>query len=424
MATIQANSRTPASLRGDLGAQIAACKTGTIRYGELFERWPRVTIDAAAESLMTYAERITRQEIGAIADGEYRFTDYLDNDGLSQDSQSVAIAVTVTVSGSDITFDFAGTASQVRSAINNVPASTRAIVYYAVRLLTGDRVPNNDGCYRPITVRLPEGSVVNSTYPAPVASRGVSLQRIEDVILGAMARALPQRMTAAHSGQYTLIGVAGPDPDGDGQLIGHLGGPFSGGHGARPTKDGIDVSSHGAANGSAIPVEIAEARLPMRFRRLELWPDSGGAGRWRGGLGYQAEVEWLRGETMVTLRRERTRFGPWGIEGGGGAPPSRAEVVRQDATTAPLPGKIELPFWAGERLRYWTTGSGGYGDPQEREVSRVHEDVLDGRVSAAAAAAAYGVVIKDESVDVPATDALRARRSADTGSVVQRRHGE
>ena len=407
MTVIVACSRSPQSFRGDLGAQIAACNTGVRRFQELFGRWPVETVYDSIGALMDYSERMTRHEIEAIPDGDYYFEDWLDDDAVTADSGPIKIAVTMTVRGDELVFDFDGSGEQVESSINNVLTSTEAVVFYIVRTLTGDSVPNNDGCYRPITVRAPLGSIVNCAYPAAVASRGLSLLRIEDVVNGAMGKALPGRMTAAHSGQYNMVGVAGIDPASGERMIGHLGGPVVGGHGARPTKDGIDVSSHGCTNGSIVAMEIGESRYPMVFRKLQLWEDSGGAGQWRGGLGYCAEVEWLRGESTITFRRERMKFQPWGIGGGGDAPVGRTEFAPLDGNARKLPGKAELSVSAGDRLRYWIPGSGGHGNPFERDPQLVLEDALNGRVSANAARRDYGVVVDGSVVDETATSRLR-----------------
>ncbi|MBJ89636.1 MAG: hypothetical protein CMO98_07200 [Woeseia sp.] len=409
MQVILACSRTPRSFRGDLDAQIAACNTGATRFAELFERWPVETIYAAFTNLTDYAERMTRAEIEKIPDGEYYFEDKLDDNALSADSEPIVIAVTMTVRGDELIFDFTGTDKQVESSINNVLTSTAAVVYFGVRTLTGDHVPNNDGCYRPITVTAPAGTIVNCSYPAPVASRGLSLMRIEDVVIGVMGKALPERMTAANCGQYTMVSVAGPHPDTGEHMIGQLGGPVVGGHGARATKDGIDVSSHGCTNGSILSMEISEARYPMKFNKLELWTDSGGVGRWRGGLGYFSEVEWLRGNSSITFRRERMRFQPWGMQGGGPAPLCKTEYVRQDGVVEELPGKIEFPLKSGEQLRYWTTGSGGYGSALQRDPDHVLNDVLDGRVSNEAAYDNYGVVLDGNEINRVATTELRTK---------------
>lgn len=389
-AMLHFNSRTPESLRGDLGAQIAACRTGVKRYARIFARWDSQTMELANDELMDYAEKLTRAEIARIPNGDYYFEDWLDDDGLNADNKPLKIAVTARVRGDHIEFDFTGTDEQAASAINNVPSSTNAVVFYAVRVLTGDRVPNNDGCYRPIKTLLPPGTLVNSNYPAPVAARGMSLKRIEDVVLGAMVKAVPERFSAAHSGQYTMITIAGTDPDTGRQILGHIGGPYAGGHGARADKDGIDVTEHGATNGSPIPLEVAESKLPLLFRRCLLWTDSGGAGRYRGGLGYESEVEWRGPPVHAQLRRERMRFKPWGVAGGGEAPFCRTEFLGANGSSEELPGKCRQLLNSGDRLRIFTTGSGGYGPPSERAPEAVLDDVLDGKVSLESARSLYG----------------------------------
>lgn len=409
MTLLEACSRTPVSLRGDLGAQIAACKTGVQRFAELFQRMPATEIFHAMTALMDYSERLTRAEIAKLPDGDYSFSDQMDDNALDPASDPITIAVTLRVRGDELEFDFSGTGPQAVSAINNVMASTAAVVYYGVRTLTGDRVPSNDGCFRSVRITAPEGCLVNASYPAPVASRGISLLRIEDVVIGVLGKAAPERMTAAHSGQYTMVSVAGTDPDTGERMLGQLGGPVVGGHGARATKDGLDVSSHGCTNGFIIPIEVGEARYPVRFNRLELWEDSGGVGRSRGGLGYFAELEWVRGDCAITFRRERMRFQPWGIQGGGNAPLCRTEFVTKDGAVQDLPGKIVLSVEAGEKLRYWTTGSGGYGDPRTRDAGRVFEDVLDGRVSVRSAREDYGVIIENDQLDEIGTANLRSQ---------------
>ena len=407
MSVIMAGSRTPKSMRGDLSAQIAACHTGVKRLSELFAAHSVPVVNAATRALMDYAERITRCEIEKMPDGVYKFSDKLDDDAIDPASDPITIAVTMTVSGDELDFDFAGTDPQTRAAINNVMSSTKAIVYYAVRTLTGDRVPNNDGCFKPVRIRAPEGTIVNCTYPAPVASRAVSLFRVEDVVLGVMAQAVPERMIAANSGQYTMVSVAGYYPGTTEPMIGQLGGPVTGGHGARSNKDGIDVSSHGCVNGTIDALELGEARFPMLFKEMALWPNSGGAGEYRGGLGFYAEVEWTQGDCNIMLRRERTRFQPWGIMGGHAAPVSRAEHQVSDDKVRKLPAKTQFSFRAGETLRYWTTGSGGYGSPLERKPSSVLEDLRNGRITAGAALSVYGVVIVDDQVDELATQLTR-----------------
>jgi N-methylhydantoinase B/oxoprolinase/acetone carboxylase alpha subunit len=404
---IIASSRSPTNVRGDLNAQIAACRTGERRLQALYRDAGGESVDTGIDALMGYAERLTRLAIERIPDGSYDFEDWLDDDGLDPDSDPRRIYVRISVSGSDIEFDFTGSDPQVDAAINSVRSSTLAVVYYAVRVLTGDAAPNNDGCYRPVSVVLPEGSLVNATLPAPVNARMVTVHRIGDTVMGAMSKAVPERIAAAGCGQTSVIPVGGSDPDTGVRFVGVLGGPYRGGMGARPDKDGIDVTDHDICNVYHVPIEMTESELPVLYRVLELWTDSGGAGRWRGGLGYHAELEWRADDSTVSLRRERHKFGPWGAAGGGGAPSCRTEIISSDGQRHVLPGKILAPIRNGDRLNYWTTGGGGYGSPLTREPERVLDDVLDGRVSVDAAREIYAVVVDSGRLDREQTEKMR-----------------
>ena len=197
-------------------------------------------------------------------------------------------------------------------------------------------------------------------------------------------------------------------------MIGVLGGPFMGGMGARASKDGIDCTDHDCSNAFNMPVEVSESQLPLRLRRLELWPDSGGAGRMRGGLGYHLDVEWLRGEGIASIKRERHRFTPWGVRGGHAGPPGITRFARAGGEPVPIAAKSQVSMSPGDRLLLWTTGSGGYGPPVERDPQRVLEDFADGRISASAVAEVYGVELRGGVVDDAAT--ARRRAAAESGS--------
>ena len=409
MGLLAANTRTPKDLLGDLEAQIASCQTGVLRLQELCARMGMETWKVGVPALMDYAERITRAAIERVPDGKYEFSDWLDDDNLSADSGPVKIKTTITIGGSDIEIDFTGTDPQVRSSINNVPSSTMSVVYFIIRALAGDAAPNNDGCFRPVTAILPPGTLVNARFPGPVAMRSSALIRIFDSVLGAMALAAPSQMYAAGSGHATVITGGGVDPVTGEPFVGTLGGPLRSGMGARSTKDGLDVCDHGPSNAYHIPLEIAEARLPLLYKRLELWTDSGGAGKWRGGLGFECDVKWLRGEAMFTLTFERMKYRPFGIEGGESAPVCRCELQHADGRIEHLYGKGELHMNAGDSLRYWSTGGGGHGDPLNRSPERVVQDVLDGRVSPDEAHRSYGVVLVDNQVAATETSELRRR---------------
>ena len=403
--TILANSRVPDALKGDLGGQIAACFTGVKRYKEIIAKIGYKKVIECVESLLDYAETFTRNEIKKIPNGEYYFEDFLDDDSLGSNSKPVKICLTLKVKGSNLEFDFEGTDQQVDIAINNVPSCPNSVVYYAVRTLTGDRVPNNEGSFRPIKIKLPKGSIVNSHFPAPVAVRGITLKRVEDVVCGVMAKALPERMTAAHSGQYTMVNFVGKDLYGN-RIQGHMGGPYAGGHGARSSKDGIDVTEHGATNGSPVPLEVSESKLPILFKKSSLWTDSGGAGTWRGGLGYTAEVQWNGGECYGSFRRDRMKFKPWGIEGGHSSPLCKTVVMKKNKKYS-LPGKVDYPLSHGDVIQIHTTGSGGFGDPAKRQPELVLQDLLNKKISPTAAKKIYKVAIKKNKVDKKGTALLR-----------------
>jgi len=402
-----ANSRSPTNFLGDLSAQVAACRTGERRLQKIFEDGGLEDVNGGLSALMNYAERLTRVAIANIPDGKYSFVDWLDDDGLSPNTAPVKIAVTIVVHGSEIEFDFTGTDNQVKAAINSVRSSTIAVVYYAVRVLTGDDAPNNDGCYRPISIKLPPGSITNAEFPAPVNARMITVHRIGDVVLGALAQAVPQKIAAAGCGQTSVLPVGGINMDTGKSFVGILGGPYRGGMGARFNKDGIDVTDHDICNVYHVPIEVNEAELPVRYRSLQLWCDSGGAGTWRGGLGYHADLEWLGSDASVSLRRERYKIGPWGLHGGLSAPTCRSTLVRVDGSVSDLPGKMLAPIQQGDRLNYWTTGGGGNGPPIGRDPNSVLSDVLDGKVSETAALEIYRVALENNEIQWQETKLLR-----------------
>ncbi len=416
LALAKANVRLPASFEGDLGAQIAAGNTGARRIAEVMADLGAVTVRETVEALFDYSERLTRLGIERIPDGEYEFADFLDDDGV--DDRPIRIQVRVSVRGSDIHFDFTGTDPQVRGAINCVPSSTMAAVYYSVRAVTGPSIPSNDGCYRPITANLPAGTIVNPNYPAPCGARTLSFKRIVDAIMGALAQAIPNRVPAASNGQLNLMYAGGFDPGKGRYFVGFLGVPMAGGMGARPTKDGIDLIETDLTNCIHFPTEACEAELPMRLNYVRLWEDSGGAGKFRGGLGAESELEWLRGDATVTIRRDRHKFHPWGLAGGKEAPLCRIVMQRANGEMIEIPSKTVVDIHRGDRLRVWTTGGAGYGDPRERDPEAVREDVREGRVSREAAERDYGVVL-DAAGEVNGT-ATTERRSHGSGQPSER----
>jgi N-methylhydantoinase B len=321
----------------------------------------------------------------------------------------VKIAVTLRVRGSSMTFDFTGSDPQVRGPFNSVPASTMSAVYYAVRAISDASIPNNGGCFRAVDAVLPEGTIVNPRPPAPVSCRTATIKRIADTILGALVAALPGRMPAANSGTLLVMAFGGRDPE--------TGRPFvaselaAGGMGARPDKDGIDVIETDVSNCMNIPVESVEMNFPIRIPRARLWAGSGGAGRFRGGLGLEKVFEATTTDVMVSHRGERFASSPWGLEGGAPGARAHAFIRRADGTREDLPSKKMIVLHPGDQLWEYIAGGAGYGDPLDRDPAAVLADVLDGKISASVADAEYGVVLTPAATAV-AEIKTKERRAA------------
>jgi N-methylhydantoinase B len=416
LAFIRRNVRIPEVVVGDLMAQVAAARLGASRVQELCGKHGVETVQGAVEELFARAERLTRRQIAAIPDGTYRFADTLDNDGIELDRR-VEIRVAVTVRGSDLEFDFTGTSPQVRGPFNSVPSSTLSAVYYAIRAITDPDIPNNAGCFRPISVVLPPGSLVNPRPPAPVSGRTATIKRIADTLLGAFVQALPERVPAASSGTLLVMALGGTRPE--------SGQPFvaaelaAGGMGARPRRDGLDAVETDVTNCMNIPVEALEMNFPVRIPYCRTRRDSGGAGRQRGGLGLEKAFHALTTDLVVSHRGERFYTVPWGLFGGLPAAGGEAVIVRADGGRETIPGKQIVTLRPGDTLHVRLAGGAGHGDPLDRDEERVLEDVRDGKVSAEAAARDYGVVLdgSGREVDPIATKARREALRAARGPV-------
>ena len=409
---IRNNVRIPDVVLGDMRAQMAACHVATTRIESLLGEYGLTIFLDSMKALMDHSEAATRKVLEEIPDGAYTFADYLDNDGVDMDVRP-KIQVTVTVMGSDITFDFAGSDPQVRGPFNSPASSTVSAVYYIVRAITDASIPTNSGCFRPIKVRLPEASIVNPSSPAPVNSRTATVKRISDVLQGALVQAVPQKLPAASSGQLLVMALGGTDPaTGKAYVTSELG---AGGMGARPNADGIDAVETDVSNCMNIPGESIETEHPIRIMKSRLWNGSGGAGRFRGGLGLEKVFEVARGETTITYRGERHSLPPWGLFGGRPGWQSRAMVVRKGGgEVEEVASKATLKLFQGDQLHVFTAGGAGYGDPLERDPDLVLQDVLDSRVSPGSARDDYGVVVKADLgfVNLEETGRVREQRKA------------
>jgi N-methylhydantoinase B len=269
-----------------------------------------------------------------------------------------------------------------------VPSGSLAAACFAVRALTDPAIPTNAGCFRPVSLNLPVGSLVNPVAPAPVGSRTATIKRIAGCILGAFKEALPERVPADSGGELLVIAFGGRDTRGDPFVTGEL---IAAGSGAGPSSDGVDVIETDATNCMNLPAEAMEMEAPIRVHRIALRRDSGGAGRQRGGLGIVKEIETLVDGVTMTHRGERHYHPAAGAHGGLAGACARSRLVRTDGTTVDVPSKLVTTMNAGDRLIVETAGGGGYGDPRMRDHDAVREDVRNGKVSAAAARDDYGL---------------------------------
>jgi N-methylhydantoinase B len=360
LALLLNNVRTPEEREGDLGAQIAACHTGAERLQEVCARYGIDRAQRAAQELLRYSEELMRSFLLRVPAGTYRAEDFLDNDGISDTPIKIAVTVSVTrrVSGAAVTVDFTGSDPQVEGSVNAVEAITYSACFYVFRCLLADDVPATAGLMRPIRVIAPEGSVVNARPPAAVAGGNVETsQRIVDVLLRALAQAIPDRIPAAASGTMNNLTIGGIDP--------RTGQPFAyyetiaGGMGARPGKSGVSGVHTHMTNSLNTPAEALEYAYPLRVRRYSLRSGSGGTGAHRGGDGIIREIEVLT-DCEVTLLADRRTRGPWGLAGEAGAP-GKACVIRSDGSLEEMPGKFSTRLRKGERIRIESPGGGGWG---------------------------------------------------------------
>jgi N-methylhydantoinase B len=401
---IEKNTRQPIQVLGDLRAQLAACGVAERGFLALLERYGGTDVRPYLDAVQDQAERMMREFIREIPDGQYRFTDWID--GLGEEPEPLKIAVCLTVAADEIEVDFTGTSAQVEGAINCPIAMARSSAYCAIRCVTSPDIPNCEGYMRPIRFVAPQGSILNPVLPAACGARGVMGYRVFDAIMGALALVVPQRVVAAGEGGPTLFSVGGY----------HAGEPFVltevmvGTWGARAGKDGVEGISNPAANLSNQPAELIEAELPLEVVRYGMVQDSGGAGQFRGGLAYVREFRLLADDAIFTTRADRRSHLPYGF--GGGLPGSgsvNALLSGDKNRSLPTMPMEALKWRAGDVFRHVGAGGGGYGPPMQRDPERVLADVLGEKVSLEAAEALYRVVIREGRIDEAATQRLRGK---------------
>ena len=384
---LKLNVRVPQVFMGDIGAQISACTVGARRVAELAGRYGYGQTLRIFNELLDRSEQLTRKALEAIPDGTYSYVDYLDNDGVNLD-ESVRIEVAVTVSGNKLHCDFEGTDPQTRGPFNAVKSGSQAAAYYAVRAVTDSSIPTNGGCFRPVSLHLPEGTLVNPVEPAPVNARTATIKRIAGCIVGALKGALPEQIPADSAGELLVLSLGGKNLSGKHYVVGEFN---AGGSGGGPRKDGVDVIETDGSNCMNMPVEALELEAPARVHRMSLRTDSGGVGEFRGGLGCVREIEFLTDNIALTHRGERHRHAARGSQGGGDGAKAFSKIVRRDGTEEVVNSKLFTMVHSGERLIVETAGGGGYGDPNGRDRQSVQDDLRNRKVSERSAINDYGL---------------------------------
>jgi N-methylhydantoinase B/oxoprolinase/acetone carboxylase alpha subunit len=365
MEMVLANVRTPVEREGDLTAQIASNRTGERRLLAITGKYGRPVVKAYMEHLQSYAERMTREAIRAIPDGQYRFEDCMDDDG--QGNGPLPIVVTLTIEGDHARIDFTGTCEQVPGSVNANHAITLSATMYCFRVIVPFPIPSNYGTIQPLELIAPEGTLVNAQLPAAVAGGNVETsQRIVDVVLGALAQALPDQIPAASYGTMSNLTLGGTDPRNGREYAYYE--TIAGGMGARPGADGLDATHCHMTNSLNTPIEALEHAYPFRVRRYAVRRGSGGSGRHRGGDGIERELEVL-GPAEITILSDRRVSSPYGLAGGTPGSPGSNTLLDPGDNPRDLGGKASVAAEGGSTICIHTPGGGGHGAEGEAPAS-------------------------------------------------------
>jgi N-methylhydantoinase B len=414
---IMANVRTPRMSFGDMKAMIGSLYVGEQRVHELVAKHGVAAFRGIKEAIKDYSERRMRAEIAEMPDGVYAFADtVIDNDGITDEPARLQVAVTI--DGDRMTVDYTGSDPQRRGPVNCTYGVTASATYNALLHLTDHSIPSNHGCYRPVRIIAPPGTIVNVEYPgASVGGNSEIHPHLVMAIYGALAQALPERVSAHDGGTSALLAVGGVHPE-TGDVFANLTNEGCG-WGGRASKDGNNALCIPNGNCALQPIEILESRYPILHEALAIHEGSAGAGRNRGGFGYYRQIRVESEELRASCFIEKEKIRPWGLFGGGPGKNSAVLVSPReskrfrtfsDTFGVACNGKFsDVYLKRGDSIRIVTSGGGGYGDPLERDFDRITEDVRQGLIPRAQASEEYSVVFKRGSpeIDVAATEALR-----------------
>ncbi|WP_425400804.1 hydantoinase B/oxoprolinase family protein [Aeoliella sp.] len=384
---IDQNARTRHEVRGDLLAQYAAGRTAERRVAELCALSSTDVALQYARHVLDHAERVMRDGIAHLADGVYSFDDFLDDDGFSE--EPVRIAVDLTVQGDELVADFSRSSPQVRGPLNCRASAAASCLYYAAKAVIDPDLPTSAGAYRPLKVKVREGSVLQAKFPAAVGNANILTdQRVVDALFGAFYQVAPERVCAACSGEMNLVNLGGIDLR-TGEYFNYVE-TLAGGQGALFDADGGDAVHTHLTNTLNTPIEVIEQTYPLDVTEYALLPDTEGAGRYRGGCGLVRELRCCAERLTVSIGADRRRFTPWGLENDHHAAGAMCYILRLDGSRELLPTKVVTTLQRGERLRIETPGGGGWGDPAQRDRELLAAEVAEGLISPDRAASVYG----------------------------------
>jgi len=394
-AVIFANVRTPDERRGDLRAQMAANRRACVRLGEMADRYGTETLLGIMQEVMDYSETMMRLLLRDMPDGEAVFEDFCDGDGIIEDGadedEIIPVRLKAIKKGDTLTVDFAGSSPQVAGPMNAPLPVTASGVYTTVKMVVdpNNLVPPNSGCWRPVTLKAPEGCVFNAQWPAPVVYANHEMShRAAEMLFGALAQIVPDRVMAGSQGTSGIFTVGGTDPKTGEHYISYD--SVKGGFGARPTKDGINSVASGIGNMMNTPIEILEMSFPLRVDRYEVIDDTGGAGKYRGGCGTRRIFRVLGHAARAAVCCERTKSAPFGLAGGLPGGTGRITLV-DGGNSRVLNSKGAFTVPSDGQVVFDSPGSGGYGPPAERDADALRGDMINGYVSADAARRDYGI---------------------------------
>ena len=386
-AVIAANIRQPETTIGDLRAQSAALEIGRDGVLELIERYGIDTLRGCMEEATSASEARLREKLRELPDGTYEGSYYVDDDGVTD--KPIKIVTKVTIDDDSIHVDFTGTDAQSRSPINATISSCESATYFAILAILDPTIPANYGVYEPIIITAPEGSVVNASPPAPVVGRNAITHTIVNSLMMALSKVVPERITAAYYGMSNVYILAG---DGAGDRPSWIFFDIEvGGGGGRPTKDGLDCYSQGIHNLANTPIEMVEATYPLRFRRYEFLPDTGGVGQYRGGLGVRRDIEFTDESGSLNTQFDKFKIAPFGLFGGGDGATGRLILNPDGPDATELASKtVDCKLQRGDVISMRTQGGGAYGPAERRDAEAIERDLREEKITPEAARERYG----------------------------------